>query len=210
MVELAGKLAQAGVLCLIGVSSARRRLPVDMNRVGRSVVLGNALIFGTVSAARRHYEQAVEALARADPAWLGGLISRRVPLSSWPDGLAREPGDVKVVVDLTHEPLSRTGRGDCIRTVGTLSETEHEMADTDAKPVRPGRAGGGYRPHPHGLGAHHRRHLRPGEPEAEREPGDGKQVGKRASKVDPVIVGAAAAAVLVGVTVLFLVRRRRR
>ena len=54
-----------------------------------------------MSAARRHYEQAVEALARADPAWLGGLISRRVPLSSWPEGLAREPGDVKVVVDLT-------------------------------------------------------------------------------------------------------------
>ena len=38
-----------------------------------------------------------------------------------------------------------------------------------------------------------------------------QQVGERASKVDPVIVGAvgAAAAVLVGVTVLFLVRRRR-
>ena len=37
-----------------------------------------------------------------------------------------------------------------------------------------------------------------------------QQVGKRASKVDPVIVGAtAAAAVLIGVTVLFLVRRRR-
>ena len=34
---------------------------------------------GTVSAARRHYEQAIEALSRADPAWLGGLISRRVP-----------------------------------------------------------------------------------------------------------------------------------
>jgi len=54
-----------------------------------------------VSAARRHYEQAVEALARADPAWLGGLISRRVPLSGWQEGLARQPGDVKVVVDLT-------------------------------------------------------------------------------------------------------------
>jgi glucose 1-dehydrogenase len=101
VVELAGKLAQAGVLCLIGVSSVPHRLPVNMNRVGRSMVLGNSLIFGTVSAARRHYEQAVEALARADPAWLGGLISRRVPLSCWPEGLAREPGDVKVVVNLT-------------------------------------------------------------------------------------------------------------
>ena len=101
VVDLAGKLAQAGVLCLIGVSSVRHRLPVDMNHLSRSMVLGNSLVFGTVSAARRHYEQAVGALARADPAWLGGLISRRVPLSSWPEGLAREPGDVKVVVDLT-------------------------------------------------------------------------------------------------------------
>jgi glucose 1-dehydrogenase len=54
-----------------------------------------------VSAARRHYEQAVVALARADPAWLGGLISRRVPLSSWPEALTGRPGDVKVIVDLT-------------------------------------------------------------------------------------------------------------
>jgi len=101
VVELAGRLAQAGVLCLIGVSSVPNRLPVNMNRVSRSMVLGNSLIFGTVSAARRHYEQAVEVLARADPAWLGGLVSRRIPLSCWPEGLAREPGDVKVVVDLT-------------------------------------------------------------------------------------------------------------
>ncbi|HTQ89636.1 MAG TPA: DUF3618 domain-containing protein [Streptosporangiaceae bacterium] len=37
----------------------------------------------------------------------------------------------------------------------------------------------------------------------------GQQVGERAGQVDPVIAGAAVAAVLVGVTVLFLVRRRR-
>jgi glucose 1-dehydrogenase len=101
VLELAGKLAQAGVMCLIGISSEQGRLPVDVSRIGASMVLGNSLVFGTVSAARRHYEQAVEALARADPAWLGGLISRRVPLSGWQAGLARQPGDVKVVVDLT-------------------------------------------------------------------------------------------------------------
>jgi uncharacterized protein YoxC len=37
-----------------------------------------------------------------------------------------------------------------------------------------------------------------------------QQVGQRASQVDPVMAGAAAAAVLIGVTVLFLVRRRKR
>jgi glucose 1-dehydrogenase len=99
--ELAGRLGPAGVMCLIGISSGRRPLPVDMNRIGASMVLANSVIFGTVSAARRHYEQAVDALARADPAWLGGLISRRVPLSSWPEALTRQPGDVKVAVDLT-------------------------------------------------------------------------------------------------------------
>ena len=99
--ELAGRLAQAGVLCLIGISSSQRRLPVNLNRVAASMVLQNAVIFGTVSAARRHYEQAVEALTQADPAWLGGLITRRVPLSSWQEVLTRRPGDVKVTVDLT-------------------------------------------------------------------------------------------------------------
>jgi len=37
-----------------------------------------------------------------------------------------------------------------------------------------------------------------------------REVGQRASQVDPLMIGAAAAVVLVGVTVLFLVRRRRR
>ena len=36
------------------------------------------------------------------------------------------------------------------------------------------------------------------------------QIRQRASQVDPLIAGAAAAAVLVSVTVLFLVRRRKR
>ena len=101
VVELVGQLAQAGVMCLIGISSREHLLPVNVNRVAASMVLENSVIFGTVSAARRHYEQAVEALSQADPAWLSGLISRRVPLSGWHEGLTRQPDDVKVVVDLT-------------------------------------------------------------------------------------------------------------
>ena len=37
-----------------------------------------------------------------------------------------------------------------------------------------------------------------------------EQVRRRASQVDPLMAGAAAAAVLVSVTVIFLVRRRKR
>ena len=46
-----------------------------------------------------------------------------------------------------------------------------------------------------------------------RQPGGqrvNQQVRQRASQVDPLMAGAAAAAVLVSVTVIFLVRRRRR
>jgi predicted PurR-regulated permease PerM len=38
----------------------------------------------------------------------------------------------------------------------------------------------------------------------------GQRVNQQAGQVDPVVAGAAVAAVLVGVTVLFLVRRRKR
>ena len=101
VIELAGRAASAAVICLAGISSGQRSLPVNLDQVNASLVLENAVLFGTVNAARRNYEQAVDALAKADPAWLTRLISRRVPLSSWTQALDRQPDDVKVTVDLT-------------------------------------------------------------------------------------------------------------
>jgi threonine dehydrogenase-like Zn-dependent dehydrogenase len=100
--DLAAKMAPAGVICLAGLSSGSHSVPVDLNAINSEVVLENAVIFGTVNAAKRNYLQAVEALAKADPDWLGDLITRRVPLSNWPDALTRQPDDVKVTVDLTN------------------------------------------------------------------------------------------------------------
>ncbi len=37
----------------------------------------------------------------AGPGWLGGLITRRVPLTSLTEALGRQPEDIKVVLDLT-------------------------------------------------------------------------------------------------------------
>jgi glucose 1-dehydrogenase len=56
-------------------------------------------VFGSVNANRRHYELGGQALAKADPSWLAKLITRRVPLSQWQDAYARQPGDVKSVLD---------------------------------------------------------------------------------------------------------------
>ncbi|HEX2064761.1 MAG TPA: glucose 1-dehydrogenase [Acidimicrobiales bacterium] len=91
----------AGVVCLTGVSSGGRRLTVDAGALNRELVLENDVVFGTVNANAAHYRAAVEALSAADPGWLDGLISRRVPLSDWSAALERRDDDVKVVIDLT-------------------------------------------------------------------------------------------------------------
>jgi threonine dehydrogenase-like Zn-dependent dehydrogenase len=64
------------------------------------MVLENEAVVGSVNANRRHYEAGAQALAKADPAWLEKLISRRVPLDQWQQALDRSPNDVKVVIEV--------------------------------------------------------------------------------------------------------------
>ena len=88
-------------MCLTGIMNVEPQFDVDATTLNRNMVLRNAVLFGTVNAGRRHWEQAVDALASADPAWLRGMITRRVPLTRWSEALERQPQDIKVVVDLT-------------------------------------------------------------------------------------------------------------
>ena len=46
-------------------------------------------------------EMAAQALAQADKAWLGALITRRVPLARWSEALEDRPDDIKVVIHFT-------------------------------------------------------------------------------------------------------------
>jgi threonine dehydrogenase-like Zn-dependent dehydrogenase len=93
--------ATDGIVCLTGVSSGGRSLPIDAGLLNRQLVLGNDVVFGSVNANRRHYEAGAKGLAAADRAWLARLVTRRVPLSSWRDAYTRQPGDVKTVLDFT-------------------------------------------------------------------------------------------------------------
>ncbi|HUI11896.1 MAG TPA: hypothetical protein VL048_00340, partial [Xanthobacteraceae bacterium] len=65
------------------------------------MVLGNDTVFGSVNANRKHYQDAVIALERADKNWLGKLITRRVPVEQWMGALQQLSDDVKVVVDFS-------------------------------------------------------------------------------------------------------------
>jgi glucose 1-dehydrogenase len=101
VVHAAGrKLTSGGIMCLTGIMSSPPTLDVDATEMNRAMVLKNAVLFGSVNAGRRHWHQAAASLADADPEWLAGLITRRVPLQDWTQALYREPDDIKVVVDL--------------------------------------------------------------------------------------------------------------
>jgi threonine dehydrogenase-like Zn-dependent dehydrogenase len=92
--------AKNAITCLTGISGSTRTLPIGAEALNKELVLDNDVVFGSVNANRRHYELAAQALARADAAWLEQLVTRTVPLASWPDALQKADGDVKVVVDL--------------------------------------------------------------------------------------------------------------
>lgn len=88
-----------GIVCLAGVTSPGRHLPVPAGNILREIVLENDVVFGSVNANRRHYEAAVTALGEADPQWLAGLVTRRVPLAAWEEAFISRPDDVKVVIE---------------------------------------------------------------------------------------------------------------
>jgi len=90
----------SGVMCLTGIASSDRKVPLDASSLNKEMVLNNTVVFGSVNAGRRHYEQAAEALAAADPGWLERMVSRWVPLNRWPEALERKPDDVKTVIEI--------------------------------------------------------------------------------------------------------------
>jgi threonine dehydrogenase-like Zn-dependent dehydrogenase len=97
--DVIARNAPGAVVCLTGVSPEGRELQLDVGGLGRSIVLENDVVFGSVNANRRHYELAADALAKADRGWLERLITRRVPLNVFADALRPRDDDVKVVLD---------------------------------------------------------------------------------------------------------------
>jgi threonine dehydrogenase-like Zn-dependent dehydrogenase len=99
--EVMQHTAADAVVCLTGVSGTGRRIQVDAGSLNNELVLENEVVFGSVNANRRHYEQAASALATADRSWLERLITRRVSVEDWSSALQLGPSDVKVVVDFS-------------------------------------------------------------------------------------------------------------
>jgi threonine dehydrogenase-like Zn-dependent dehydrogenase len=101
ILDVISQSATDSIVCLTGVSDVGHTQTVDVGALNRNAVLHNGVVFGTVNANRRHYEQGLAALAAADNGWLSRLITRRLPLAEFASGFAKQPTDVKVVLDLT-------------------------------------------------------------------------------------------------------------
>jgi threonine dehydrogenase-like Zn-dependent dehydrogenase len=96
--EISDLSSANGVICLAGVSSGAHLIQVDVGTEERQMVLENQVIFGSVNAGKRHYEQAAKALANANHDWLKKLITRRVPLNRWQEAFALKPDDIKNII----------------------------------------------------------------------------------------------------------------
>ncbi len=78
---MTGQTVPGAIVCVTGVSPVGRSVYVDPGAINNELVLENDVVFGSVNAARRHYD-------------------RRAPLADWSDALERRKDDVKVVIDL--------------------------------------------------------------------------------------------------------------
>lgn len=95
-------LGPNGVALLSSVTGGAKAVPVDLATWNREMVLGNRLVFGTVSAARRHFEAGVRDMEAAEarlPGWMARLVTRRLPFTEARRALSRERDDVKVVLE---------------------------------------------------------------------------------------------------------------
>jgi threonine dehydrogenase-like Zn-dependent dehydrogenase len=84
-----------GIVCLAGVADEGSSATAGF---AREVVLENRVIFGTVNANRRHYEEAARVLGSADRKWLERLVDRRIPIDRWEEAYQRASDAVKTVI----------------------------------------------------------------------------------------------------------------
>jgi threonine dehydrogenase-like Zn-dependent dehydrogenase len=94
------KVKSGGIVCLTGVGAggAAGRTTAD---VAAATVLKNNVIVGSVNANKRHWYRAGENLANSDREWLSRVITRREKPENFEQALARQPDDVKVIIQFS-------------------------------------------------------------------------------------------------------------
>jgi threonine dehydrogenase-like Zn-dependent dehydrogenase len=97
IVDVLRIIAPGGVVCLTGVGSGGSAVGTVADTAA-AMVLRNNVVVGSVNANKRHWYKAREALMRADGPWLSRLVTRREPPARFEEALARQPDDIKVII----------------------------------------------------------------------------------------------------------------
>ena len=98
IVQAVSGSAPGSIVCLTGLGGGQHAASFDVASLNQAMVLENRVVFGSVNANLRHYQQAADALARAKRPWLDAIITRRVPLADWREAYEKREGDVKTVL----------------------------------------------------------------------------------------------------------------
>ncbi|TXK86097.1 glucose 1-dehydrogenase [Paenibacillus sp. N3.4] len=95
-------LAPNGVLALLGVTPADRKLEIGSDKLNHSMVLENKCVMGSVNASRKDFETAIYRLQQMEkqvPGWLDRLVTNRMKLEDVPQ-LDFKTIPIKAVVDI--------------------------------------------------------------------------------------------------------------
>jgi threonine dehydrogenase-like Zn-dependent dehydrogenase len=101
--NLIDALAPNGILALTGIPSGPRCMELPGAELVRAAVLRNAVVFGSVNAARDHFQAAVDDLGRAVATWgdhVEKLITHHYAWSEFESAVSRQGvEEIKAVVD---------------------------------------------------------------------------------------------------------------
>ena len=89
--EAVRQVAPVGTICVIGEGEDRSAPVLSPGELTSELMLGNKTMVGSVSSNRRHFDSGQQALLRADPGWLAGLLGPCVALEDWRSAFAEAP-----------------------------------------------------------------------------------------------------------------------
>jgi threonine dehydrogenase-like Zn-dependent dehydrogenase len=101
--EVMEVLGPNGAFIFTGVPGRRAPIPIDTDLLMRNLVLKNQVVYGTVNAGRRTYEEAIrdlEAFTTRWPAAVRSLITGRHPITAYRELLTGRARGIKNVIDL--------------------------------------------------------------------------------------------------------------
>jgi threonine dehydrogenase-like Zn-dependent dehydrogenase len=97
-------LGRNGVLCLLSVTGGFQTADQPIDKINQQLVLGNQVVFGSVSANRRHFKTGVKDLAAIQKKWPGllkQLITSRLPWMEYRQWFVPHSSGIKTTLEIT-------------------------------------------------------------------------------------------------------------